>query len=301
MKYIKPPLTVEQQIKLLSEQGLIIDDNAVAEHVLATVGYYRLSGYLLPFKEDHNSHGRRSFKPEITFSKVWSHYQFDRELRLLIMDAIEKIEVAFRAAITNVTSLKFDPFWYADKTYHRDVKPYNLLMRNIDKIIKDKHTIFIRHYLEKYDHPPYPPLWMIIETLSFGVCSKLFKNIKKVSIRKEIAAIFGQSTTILESWIQTLTFVRNICAHHARLWNQWLVSAPLIPKKSPLHNEMQSKNRHVIVVVYILTNLLKTIYPENLWLQKIYSLLEQYDEIINYQGMGFDSDWLNETIWQLTK
>ncbi len=251
MKYIKLPLTIEQQIKLLSEQGLIIDDNVVAGHVLATVGYYRLSGYLLPFKEAHNSHGRRSFKPETTFSKVWSHYQFDRELRLLIMDAIEKIEVALRAAITNVTSLKFDPFWYVDKTYYRDVKPYNLLMRNIDKIIKDKHTIFIRHYLEKYDHPPYPPLWMIIETLSFGVCSKLFKNIKKVSIRKEIAAIFGQSTTILESWIQSLTFVRNICGHHARLWNQWLVNAPLIPKKSPLHSEMQSKNRHMIVIIYI--------------------------------------------------
>lgn len=218
--YTKQALTFEQQINFLTEQGLIIDDVELAKYVLSIIGYYRLSGYLLHFKLPHNDHKPRKFNLGITFHHVWHLYQFDRELKLLVTDAIEKIEVAFRASIINEMGLSYGPFWYTEQQYFRHIKPYENQMRNIQKIIKDKHEVFLEHYYNTYDAPEHPHIWMIMETLSFGGCSKLFSNLKHVGDKKKIAKIFNQAPTIIDSWLETLVYTRNLCAHHSRLWNR---------------------------------------------------------------------------------
>ncbi len=294
----KQALTIDQQVEFLSTQGLVIDDIDTAKHVLSTIGYYRLSSYLLPFKSSHNHNSPRKFKSSTQFNEIWQLYQFDRELKLLVADAIEKIEVAFRAAITNEMATLFDPFWYTERIYYRDTKPYENLMRDIKNIIKGQGEIFIEHYYSKYNSPEYPPIWMMMETLSFGACSKLFANLKQVSHKKKICEIFNRAPTIMDSWLETMVYIRNVCAHHARLWNRWLVDAPMIPKLDPIHNYLQERNRRFIVCAYILICLLQPIAPKSHWKQKLYDLFVKYE---NYPGvaMGFMNNWKSDPFWEI--
>ncbi len=298
-KYSKQALSLDQQIKFLSNQGLHIDNDEKAKQVLSIVSYYRLSGYLLPFKENHNNHATRQFKPNATFNHVWQLYQFDRELRLLVIDAIEKIEVAFRTSIVNVTSVKLNPFWYASRKYYRKTTPYNILIDNVEQIIKNKHEIFIKHYCNNYNEPHYPPIWMMIETLSFGLCSKMFKNIKQIGIREEICSIFNRHPTIIESWIQVLTYVRNLCAHHSRLWNRWFVQTPTIPKDEKQQESLRKNNRKFIIIAYVLQQLLKEIAPKSIWQKKLFDLFEKHENFVNFRAMGFKAKWKEDSFWEL--
>lgn len=298
-KYTKPSLTIEQQIEFLTKQGLQIENHGLAQNVLSVVSYYRLSGYLLPFKLSHNHINPRQFKENIAFEHVWQLYQFDRELRLLVSDAIEKIEVAFRTALVNVTSVAFDPFWYVERAYFKSDKPYQIVLDNVKEVIRNKQELFIQHYFKKYNTPEYPPIWMMVEALSFGICSKLFHNIKSIAIRNEIAAYLGQHTTVIESWIRTLTYTRNLCAHHSRLWNRWFVNPPLIPKHDLARsNFFTTENYRFHLIAYILQQLLEKIAPKSHWKEKLFDLFKKYE---NYPGieMGFKSDWKTDPFWKL--
>lgn len=217
-KYTKPALTINQQIEFLISQGLQISNQELAQHVLSTVSYYRFSSYLLPFKLSHKNSSPRQFKKIATFEQAWQLYQFDRELRLLVADAIEKIEIAFRAALINVTSHRFHPFWYIDCTYFKENKAnkrnfFDDYLKTIKTISVNKQEVFIQHYHHKYDEPDFPPIWMMVEALSFGSCSKMFDNIQSKEIRNEVSSFLGQHTTLIESWIRSLTYTRNLCAH----------------------------------------------------------------------------------------
>jgi abortive infection bacteriophage resistance protein len=299
IKYTKQSLPITQQIQFLNDQGLIIQDQKIAHHVLSAVGYYRLSGYLLPFKQPHNNNQTpRKFKSGTTFDQIWQLYQFDRELRLLVIDAIEKIEVAFRAAITDITSVNLGPFWYTEKTHYKNERPYLSLMQHINRVVTDKPEVFIKHYFNKYNEPFFPPIWMIIETLSFGTCSKLFANIKHVEHKKSISKPFGYPPVILDSWIRTATYVRNICAHHARLWNRWLVNAPLIPKNDKYRKHMHANNRKFIVIAYLIFNILRNIAPKSPWRDKLYNLFEKYERFPG-PTMGFTNNWRDDPFWEL--
>src|ERR1700722_4504709 len=158
--YKKSRLGINEQIQLLEQQGLKIENVQDAQHVISVVGYYRFSGYLHPFKSPHKNTSRRNFQGNITFDSIWQLYQFDRELRLLVSDAIEKIEVAFRASIADVTSKEYGLFWYTESQFYRNISQHNALMRKIDDSLKKPEEVFVQHYLEKYNDPKYPPIWM---------------------------------------------------------------------------------------------------------------------------------------------
>ncbi len=297
-KFSKRKLGITEQIAFLQQQGLLVNDKKMAQHVLGVVGYYRFSGYLLPFKNAHTKNNHRTFKAGTTFDTVWQLYQFDRELRLLLSDAIEKVEVAFRAALAENTAEALGMFWYIEPEHYRDKRSHRLVERNVEKVLKDKQEVFIQHYVDKYHEPGYPPIWMIIETLSFGTCTKMFTGIQKVCIRQSICEIFDQHTTIIESWLRTIVWVRNLCAHHSRVWNRWLIYAPIIPKTDQLHDYLQNRNRRIIVCAYLLARLLEKIAPKSPWLKRLYDLFAKYDA---YPGpaMGFANSWRDDPIWDL--
>jgi abortive infection bacteriophage resistance protein len=297
-KYKKPRLSIDEQIQLLKQQGLKIENVEDVRHVIKVVGYYRFSGYLHPFKSQHKKDSRRNFHNNVTFDSIWQLYQFDRELRLLVSDAIEKIEVAFRASISDVTSDELGLFWYIDKGFYRNQSLYEKFMQKIDAHLRHPEEVFIQHYLEKYNDPKYPPIWMMIEALSFGECSKLFSNIQSIAIRNKVSEIFQQHTTIIESWMKVIVSIRNICAHHSRLWNRWLVEAPIIPKIEPLHGYLLNHNRKFIVCTYIIIKLLQSVVPKNHWKNNLYDLLDKYNQFPGLT-MGFSKEWKNDPIWKL--
>ena len=107
VKYNKPALTFSQQVDLLIARGLVVNNKKRVEKTLANISYYRLSAYMLPFKECQNGVVIDRFVPDTTWEMVYDLYKFDRKLRLLLFDAIERIEIAIRTQIVNQLSLKY--------------------------------------------------------------------------------------------------------------------------------------------------------------------------------------------------
>ena len=100
VRYTKPALTFEEQIALLKSRGLVIDDEQRATRHLSNVSYYRMSAYMLSFKKlDANENVLDEFEEGTTWDNVYDLYKFDRKLRLLIFDAIERIEIALRTQV----------------------------------------------------------------------------------------------------------------------------------------------------------------------------------------------------------
>ena len=240
--FIKPALSIQQQIDQWIGRGLNVADRAKAEHFLSVISYYRLSGYTLPFQVRGNTNQNHKFKFGTSFDDILTLYTFDRELRLLVMDAVERIEVALRTQITNHMSVTHkEPHWYLDDKFFRDKYKHTELLSEIEKDVSKTQELFIVHYKDVYDTPASPPIWMVSELLSLGKISKLYDNLANVNAstkglndQKEIAKCFNVPSKVLRSWLEAITYTRNLCAHHSRLWNREYAIVPIIPKK-PAH------------------------------------------------------------------
>jgi abortive infection bacteriophage resistance protein len=295
--FTKPPLSVLEQIELLKSRGMVIPDEARAEHYLNTISYYRLSGYMYPFLADKKLH---LYKKDVTFDDILNLYRFDRELRQLIFTTIEKIEIALRTQIINHFSKYFnDPFWYTNTTYFTDMKKHTDLLKGIfDNINRSRsNDVFIKHFYNSYNDP-YPPVWITFETLSMGQLSILYSNTAKSPPRKTTADFFGVKELILISWLHSLVYVRNICAHHARLWNKDLRITVKLPKKTA-HTWLSVGNltdRKIYVVLGIIIYMLDTISPHHTFRQKIKGLITKYPNT-DIAAMGFPKDWLSDPFW----
>ena len=177
MKYTKPPLTFEQQVQQLIARGLLGDPVAMANR-LQSVNYYRLTGYLYP----HRIQGSDNFIPGTQFEMVWSHYAFDRRLRLLVMDAIERIEIAVRTQLAYHHAHAYqDPFAYATLPISLpDMKPEayaDFLERVDEEASRSKKDTFVEHFFTTYgDEHKYLPVWMVVEIMSFGTMQLFFRG-----------------------------------------------------------------------------------------------------------------------------
>lgn len=205
-------------VQLLKSRGLIITDEQRAEAYITNIGYYRLSAYMLPFltmpKTNH------IFKPSVTFDNVLDLYRFDKKLRVLLFNEIEKIEIAFREAVANVTArMSGDIFWMTDSKYFKNQASYTKTFAIIDSEYNKSTEDFIKHFKSTYSDP-YAPAWMISEIIPFGTTVQLYKNLADQRIRKQIARQFGLQPQALESWVTTLALTRNACCHHSRVWNK---------------------------------------------------------------------------------
>ncbi|NEN75530.1 Abi family protein [Pelistega sp. NLN82] len=266
--FSKPEKTNSELIVEWENRGLNIPDKKYAEHYLDFISYYRLSAYTIPFQI--STAKTHQFKENTYFDDILNLYIFDRELRLLIMDAIERIEVAVRAQICNVFSLAkdennntFGAFWYLDGKHFLHKFPHfrflaklekqlleekERLERDINHISKrnipeeQKQTLiantkkenFLRHYLSQYDEPRLPPCWMMIEMLTWGELSHLYANLQSSVLKKQVAKNLGLNAEILESWLKVFNSIRNFCAHHSRLWNRELGVAIKIPQSAQI-------------------------------------------------------------------
>lgn len=246
----QPSLSISNQLNLLKQRNLIINDAQLAEHFLKTIGYYRLKAYFQPFLLNNNSD--EEFKTGSTFSNILNLYIFDRELRLLIVDAIERIEVALRTALSNAMSNKYDPHWYLDRTLFINTKLHEKFLKEVADHLRRSKEEFIKDYYSRYDLPEHPPSWMVMECLSFGTVSKAYSNLKDRSIRKEVGDILGQFSEILKSWMKALTYTRNVCAHHGRLWNRFFINKPKNAKVNyvPPNNATLSQCKLILLSYY---------------------------------------------------
>lgn len=231
--YQKSTLTIQQQIEQLKIRGLYIDDSDNASHYLSHISYYRLAGYWWPMQADKQTH---LFKPNSRFADVISLYNFDRELRILIFDAIEKIEISLRTKLIYHLSHEFDPWWFQDSTLFENTSELIKTLASIDEEIERSKDAFIKDHKKRHkDDLRLPPAWKSLELTSFSSLSKLYGNLKsKIKSKDKIAEEFGTvNHTFLPSWLQSITQIRNYCAHHSRLWNKNLPGKPKLLSKPP--------------------------------------------------------------------
>ncbi len=292
VKFIAPPLSSVQLIEKLEGKGLLIKNVTLASQGLNTIGYHRLSAYFKPFFDpDH-----KCFKAGTTFLDLLKLYAFDKELRLVVTDALETIEVTLRAQISDVMSLKYGSHWYTNPNNFNAAKFFTNFQAELEHISKNhNHEAFLAQYYKNYTEPKLPPSWMIIQCLLFSTLIALLKNILAIKDRKAICKIFGQPPVVMDSWLNSLRYTRNICAHHARLWDRWFVIAPKY-----LYNEVSNyKIRSFYAQAYIIFKLLRAIDPIKAleWQVKLFNLFEKYLEVPIAQT-GFHENWQQDPFWE---
>jgi abortive infection bacteriophage resistance protein len=295
MKYLKPSLSYEQQADRLIERGLVAEKASLVD-ILSNISYYHFSAYLFPFKQDNSD----CLKPETSLDQIYRRYRFDRRLRCLIMDALERVETALKAKVVTVFTQKYGPFGYLDKANYNNFcdADFQKLMATIDaevnRHIKSKEQ-FVTHYLDKYDEPNLP-FWMVAELLTFGNILTIYRKMHR-PIQQEIASEFGVPVVIMESWLLTLNHVRNICAHHARLWNRRLGIRPQIPTVKKHPEWAKISNDKPFVVLMILSQMLKKCAPKTEWRTRIETLMAEYSDL-PFECIGFLADWKTHNLWK---
>lgn len=298
MQFKKPPTTIAQQIDILKERGLLFKDENKASHYLSNISYYRLRAYTFPFQDELSSD--HAFKGEVFFEDILSVYVFDRKLRLFVFNAIEKIEIAIRTKIIYHFSLTHGSHWHENASLYlnnsRFIKDLDDLYKEIDRSAET----FIKHYTQKYTSPDYPASWMSLEVASIGLLSKLFCNLRNCPEKKAICHDLGlKHYSILESWLHSICHIRNICAHHGRLWNRRFTAHPELPK-NPINPFLSNNNinrNKLYAILSCMTYLLDNISPQNNFNANLKTLIESCD-LITIKEMGFPKGWEKEVIWR---
>ena len=294
-RYTKTYLPPSQLVTLLKSRGLHIEDDARTENYIRRIGYYRFSAYLYPLlalpKENH------VFKPETAFNQALDMYRFDRHLRLLMFNEIEKIEVAVRSAIVNITSRETgNPFWMTDPACFYDANTFVKTKQLIDAELVKSREDFIEHFRNTYSDP-YPPAWMLAEILPLGVLTRIYNNIKSNQIRKKIAQEFSLGIPVFNSWMTIITVARNNCGHHSRVWNRTFALQVLTQRRMTRPWISISVNqRKVYFSLCIIKYFLNVISPQNDMQAKIDALLAAYPSI-DVAAMGVPRGWENEPLW----
>lgn len=298
MKFNKPPLTLEQQLDQLSQRGLVCTDSAAALHYLGQLNYYRLGAYWLPFETDHASH---RFKPGTRFADVLNLYVFDRELRLLVLDAIERVEVAIRTSWAYTLAHRYGPHAHLDAQLFKQPArnwDYRLQLQKLEAEARNSRETFLQHHYQKYDEP-LPPLWAVVEIMTLGQLSKWYSNLRHGADRNAVAHRYDMDETNLTSFLHHLSVIRNFCAHHSRLWNREFTFTFRLPNHRPskLVVSLNSQDsRRLYNTLTVLAWLLDCISPQHHWKQRLKALLARHG--IDVQRMGFPAVWEQKAIWQ---
>ncbi len=310
MLFDKPALTVEKQIELLKLRGLQFKDETKAIQTLHYIGYYRLRAYTYPFQENNTEFLgiEHSFKSKMYFEDIIKLYKFDRHLRLLIFNAIEKIEISLRAQILYHFGLEHGSHWQMDISLYKDPNNYMALMENFYRNSKQSKEDFMIKYKKTYTNPSLPASWMLLEVMSLGSLSKIYKELNYSKAKQQVSLSFGlPKVEVLESWVECFTYVRNICAHHNRLWNRNLAKPPKLPYNTIYDFLTKDKSKaishkekvKIYWVLYSMNYLLKQIDIEGdfNFSQQLKSIMASCP--LNQQKhMGFQENWLFEPFWQ---
>ena len=298
MLYSKPALDVPAQISLLENRGLVIQDRTRAADYLANIGYYRLRAYTYPFQNIQDP--GHPFKEGVSFEDVISLYVFDRRLRLLLLNALEKIEVAFRAKIIFNWATAHGSHWCEILSLYRDSTRFQKDINQLHDEIDRSKEAFIVDYKNKYTQPMYPPCWMSLEVASFGLLSRIFENLAKGNAKNNVTRGFGlQNYDVMESWMHAFAALRNLCAHHSRIWNRTFV---ITPRKlaNPIHDFLINTKVGSDKLYYQLSGIayiLHIISPGHDFIHRLKDLFKE-TPIVNSSDIGFPQDWENEPLWK---
>ncbi|MFD8769522.1 MULTISPECIES: Abi family protein [Microbacterium] len=342
--YAKPFKTVREQVALLASRGMDVGDQETAETLLSRIGYYRLSGYWYPYREREidgvgNTIVKSSVRPGTTLAHVCSVYDFDRELRASLFDALEAVEVALRFQVGHTLGRRdvfahrqptaLDPGFVlapaqaeSGETTHSGVGAqgdaktdpveqvpsktrHQEWLERFDDQERRSQEAFATHFRSKYG--PHLPVWVATEVMSFGTLAQLYGGAAQDD-RERIAAsldLIGKDgkgdATLLSNWLNHIRYIRNLCAHHSRMWNRSfdveLASAAHIPDLAHLASKSQ---RRLYGTISVLTFLLARVAPAADWRTRIQPFIQsRTDKLgLDLDALGFPPGWETADMWR---
>ncbi|HFE9684151.1 Abi family protein [Clostridium perfringens] len=291
---LKEPKTFEEQMEILKSRKMIIEDEENTIEILKRTNYYRLTAYALQCKSKDNTYNN------ISFNKMYKLYEFDKKLRHLILETLENIEISLRTYIAYNLSIKYGPEAHKCEEIFKDIDLYkgyydedgiyhNGLLDEIkNEERKNRNEPFVKHHIKIYDGKF--PIWAVIEIFSFGMLSKMYKNLV-VAEQKEISRkCFGTNNKLLESWLDTLSYIRNTCAHYGRLYNKKL---PRIPKIHNKYNKFKDdlESNKLFVAILAIKELSKAINKYDIFKENLNKLINEYIDVIDLNILGFCENW----------
>lgn len=307
MIFDKRPFTFEEQAERLISRGLVADKTTLVQRLQAT-NYYRLTSYLYTFRED----GER-YRKGTTLEKVLELYRFDHGLRLLLLDAIETIEVhartqlAYHFAHTHGAFAYLDrgnfPNFEDDRQHSReDFIEWERRLRQQVRRSQGKRgrEDFIVHFFNKYgDQHDMPPIWMMVELMDFGSVLSFYRGVA-TDLRRKLADSLGVHQKVALNWLLALNTVRNRCAHHARLWNWNLGYPATIPERDPCWKVLSKADRKVAAVLHICRHWLEKAHVGLHWPQRVEEHFAKFVDV-DLKAMGLVPGWTQREVWKLNQ
>lgn len=309
---------------------MIVPDAAAAERWLNSVGYYRLSGYWYPYRLQVQPAGAAPYRDDnfqagTSFDRIVELYNFDRNLKLLVLDAIERVEVAMRVRVghtlgrrgsyahTDPSALSPEFIRVANPAQppaHAEWlgSPHAKWLNKVAAEQSRSKEEFVKHFQRKYGGPL--PVWVVTEILDFGGLSRLYEGLKQID-RDDIAASFklidrsgAGLGSALVSWMKNLNYIRNCCAHHSRLWNRG-IDVQLSHKHLQVvpalqHAASAGVARRVYASLAVLAYMLDQISPGSSWSAEVVAHIKTGLGALGHKDseMGCPPGWTTEPLWR---
>lgn len=321
MSTTNPWRSFEEQLRILKGRGLEVEDDKAALNYLARIGYYRLSGYWYPMRVLDKDASRKAgrivrldqFVPGSRFESAVKLYVFDAKLRLLALDALERIELALRVDVAYLLG-KDDPYAYKNPRYlHGGFVKKNIrngtnegktnhevwLERYKTQLHRSRRLPFVEHYMLKYRGKL--PIWVAIEVWDFGMLSRLFSGMKWED-QEIIAQKYGaKNGKVFSGWLRGLNFIRNVSAHHSRLWNVNMLERAFIPKELGFLGK--PNNERPFLYFCLMQQMLRIICPNSSWSKRFCDTLKEFpcsnNETFGLPDFGLVEGWENWDLWNM--
>ncbi len=290
-------LSVSDQLVKLQSRGLTIADPSLAAEFLRHINYYSFAGYGLAFENP-----RHCYPSGTTFEQIRQAYEFDRVLRDLCTESIELIELDLRANLAHSFGENHGPFGHVDLSHFYDTSRHAEWLRKLREETDRSSDLFIAHHRTKYNEFPDVPIWVATEVMSFGSLSNFYRTLHKQD-QKRVSLRYGVQPQTLRSWIHHLVYVRNLCAHHARLWDRVWSIKPDLPAGHHWSAPLLPDNTQLFVSLLIQSKMLHGIAAEQAfaceWRQRVRGLIDERrpDCPDSLQKMGLTGEWCNHPQW----
>lgn len=282
LKKHQPPMTIDEQVENLKNIGLIVDDEEYAKKILNDILYFRLiKAYSLNLKSKNGCYNKQT-----AFKEIVDLYLFNSNFRQLIFPEIEKVEINVRCRLANFFAEQYGVLGYLQAENFSNENYHAQFLEDIkEEVRRNSKAPFVRNFKENYEGGNLP-IYALVEVFSFGTLSKFYKNMLNKD-KKAIAKTFGVGYTYFESWLESISYVRNICAHYGRIYNAKLSKTPILYKE---YTQVGIGNNRIYGVLLCLKYLLKDDDHWNLFVDKIELLFDKYP-CVQISTMGFPENW----------
>lgn len=275
----------ENQLKILKSRDLIIEDEEEAINYLKKINYYRLMGYGLSFKR----YDKDKYLQGTTFNNLIDICFFDWKLRSLLFKYLTVIEVHFRTSIAYYHTEKYGPLGYKNKKYFHNKDIHEEFLDSLESEKQRSKEVFVKHHMDSKVKEM--PFWVAVELLSFSKLSLLFRNLPS-NDSVFIASKYKASAKIISSWMHSLSHIRNVCAHHSRLYNKKLVIKPMLTKSMRFAANNNLNNDVFFCIVMIMYRLLDE-EESRMFLNDLKILIEENFNVIDLSRIGFPANWVD--------